>query len=465
MTANPAESPRLTVLGRAVPLSKAAARTAAQQMLGSWLSSWTTPHGGPAGGPGFGAGVAGGSRMPAAGGPATAGMPALAGPDGAVAAGRGGISAVFAGLGGLGSVGGFHGGADPLRGSEFLLSLGGEDGDEGSGPGRRWQVWGQGDVQAFQDAPSAAAGYDGELQTGYVGVDTWVTEQWLAGVAVARSRGHGNWRAGGSQGSLATALTAVHPYVQWSDATTSVLATAGGGWGGAENVRRSGRRGTSGLGLRLGLVELRRRLGAAAGGLRFGVRADGAWAELRTAAGEESIDDQAAAVTQVRVGAEVSRPARLGAVSLAPFGEAHVRRDGGAGERGQGLEVAAGLRAAAGKVRVDAQGRMLAVHSAAGYRERGVGVTLGVSNQDREGLSLSVSPRWGDSAMGGGTLWQDQVYRRYLPEAEPDEWALDARSEYGIRRASGRLLTWFGSWSHSPFGRRFLVGGSVGVLE
>ena len=468
VTANPAESPRLTLLGRAVPLDKAAARTAAKQMLTSWLSSWTTPHGGPAGGPGFGAGAAYGSGMPAVGGPATAGLPAVAGLDPGPAGWRGisGMSGVSGGLGGFGRFGGFHAGADPLRGSEFLLSLGaGQDGEEASGSGRRWQVWGQGDVQTFQGAPSAVTGYDGELQTAYAGVDTWLTERWLAGAAVSRSRGHGNWRAGGSQGALATTLTAVHPYVQWSDATTSVWATAGGGWGAAENVRRSRRRGASGLGLRLGLVELRRRLGVAAGGVQFGVRADGAWAALRTAAGEESIDDQAAAVNQVRVGAEVSRPVRLGAVALAPFGAAHVRRDGGAGERGQGLEVVAGLRAAAGEVRVDAQGRMLAVHSAAGYRERGVGVTLSVGNQDREGLSLSVSPRWGDSAMGGGTLWQDQVYRRYLPAAEPDEWALDARSEYGIRRASGRLLTWFGSWSHSPFGRRFLVGGSVGVLE
>ncbi len=468
VTANPAESPRLTLLGRAVPLDKAAARTAAEQMLASWLSSWTTPHGGPAGGPGFGAGAAYGSGMPAAGGPATAGMPAGAGLDPGPAGWRGisGMSGVSGGLGGFGRFGGFHAGADPLRGSEFLLSLGaGQDGEGASGSGRRWQVWGQGDVQTFQGAPSALTGYDGELQTAYAGVNTRVTERWLAGAAVSRSRGHGNWRAGGSQGALATTLTAVHPYVQWSDATTSVWATAGGGWGAVENVRRSGRRGASGLGLRLGLVELRRRLGAAAGGFHFGVRADGAWAALRTAAGEESVDDQAAAVNQVRVGAEVSRPVRLGAVALAPFGAAHVRRDGGAGQQGQGLEVVAGLRAAAGEVRVDAQGRMLAVHSAAGYRERGVGVTLSVGNQDREGLSLSVSPRWGDSAMGGGTLWQDQVYRRYLPEAEPDEWALDARSEYGIRRASGRLLTWFGSWSHSPFGRRFLVGGSVGVLE
>ena len=88
-----------------------------------------------------------------------------------------------------------------------------------------------------------------------------------------------------------------------------------------------------------------------------------------------------------------------------------------------------------------------------------------MGNQDQEGLSLSVSPRWGDSAVAGDTLWQDQVYRRYWPEAEPDEWVLDARSEYGIRLASGRLLTWFGAVSQSPFGCRFLVGGRVGVLE
>ncbi len=468
VTAGRAEGSRLTLLGRGIPLGQAAARAAGEQMLAGWLSSWTTPYGGPAGRPRFGAG-GGGSGVPAARGPATGGMPAAAGLHGVAAAGRGGVAGVTGGAGGFGSfggLGGFGGGADPLRGSEFLLSLGGgQDADEGRGAGRRWQVWGQGDVQAFQGEPSAAAGYDGSLLTGYAGVDTWVTERWLAGLAVARSRGRGDWRAGGSQGALATTLTAVHPYVQWADGATSVWATAGGGWGAAENVRRSGRRGASGLGLRLGLVELRRRLGAAAGGWRFGVRADGAWAQLRTAAGEESIDDQTAAVNQVRVGAEVSRPLRLGGVSLAPFGEAHVRRDGGAGQPGGGLEVAGGLRAAAGRVRVDAQGRVLAVHSAAGYRERGVGVTLSVGNQDQEGLSLSVSPRWGDSAIGGGALWQDQVQRRYLPEAEPDEWVLDARSAYGLRLASGRLVTWFGSLSHSPFGRRFLVGGSVGVLD
>ena len=49
-------------------------------------------------------------------------------------------------------------------------------------------------MQTFQGAPSQAAGYEGELQTAYAGVDTWLSERWLAGVAAARSRGFGNWR-------------------------------------------------------------------------------------------------------------------------------------------------------------------------------------------------------------------------------------------------------------------------------
>ena len=459
-----------TALGRSVPLSGAAARTAVERMLSAWLSSWAAPHESLGEAPWPGASARAGLGGPAPNAAATGRMPPGAvGHGGLGAAGRGGPGVAWqqglGGLGGFGSLGRFTGAADPLRGSEFLLALGGGQEAEESEPGRRWQVWGQGDVQTFQGAPSAVGGYEGELQTGYVGVDTWLTERWLAGVAAARSRGHGNWRVGGSRGSLATMLTALHPYLRWSDGTTSVWATAGGGWGEAGNVRRSGRMETSSLRLRLGLVELRRRLGAAAGGVELGVRADAAWARLRTRAGTETIDGQTAAVNQARGGVEASRPVRLGAVSVAPFGAAHVRRDGGVGQTGQGIEIAGGLRAAAGKVRIDAQGRMLAVHSAAGYRERGVGLTLSVGNEGQEGLSLSVSPRRGDSAAGGGALWQDHVYRRHLPAAAREDWELDARGSYGMRMPSGRLLTWFGSVRHSRFGRRFEVGGRISVLE
>ena len=59
--------------------------------------------------------------------------------------------------------GGFGAGRDPLRGSEFQLTLGRGATDEETRPGRRWQVWGQGDVQAFTGSASIATGYAGDV--------------------------------------------------------------------------------------------------------------------------------------------------------------------------------------------------------------------------------------------------------------------------------------------------------------
>ena len=73
--------------------------------------------------------------------------------------------------------------------------------------------------------------------------------------------------------------------------------------------------------------------------------------------------------------------------------------------------------------------------------------------------------RAGATRRGRRTLWQEQVYRRHLPEAAADQWALDARGEYGMRLRSGGLLTWFGSLSQSAWGQRLMVGGRVGVLS
>ena len=70
------------------------------------------------------------------------------------------------GAGGFDPLGGFAGGMDPLRGSQFQVVL---DGGRGvldwvgrqrwlAWLDRPWQVWGQGDVQTFAGAPSSATG-------------------------------------------------------------------------------------------------------------------------------------------------------------------------------------------------------------------------------------------------------------------------------------------------------------------
>ena len=419
VTAGKGERSRLTVMGRSVPLGTDAAQAAAAQMTLNWPSGF--------------------ERRPA-----------------------------WFSDGSLGTVASPGGGSDDLlRGTDFLLALGGDSGE--TRPGPRWTVWGQGDIQTFQGTPAAFgydSRYDGDLRTGHLGTDVRLTDRWLAGLALSRSRGTGDWHVGTARGRLTTTLTAAYPYLHWSDGTTSVSAMGGGGRGEAKNVREvNGRVGTSALGLRLGLVEVRRRLGAAGGGVELGVRGGAAWARLETERGQETIDSLGATVHQMRLGAEVSRPIRMrSGLALAPFGEVNARRDGGAGQTGVGLELAGGLRAAYGMLRLDAQGRLLTLHSATGYRERGAGVTLSVGDQGQEGLSLSLASRWGDQASGDATLWQDQVYRRHRPGEGRDAWALDARADYGVRLRSGRLLTWFGSYGQSWHGPRFQFGVRIGVL-
>ncbi len=443
------EQSLLTVAGRRIPLDKAEWRQIADGLTAGAPNS-------PAGStPGFRGHPSGEFGVTAFGQPMAGESPP-------------GASGLPNGFGSFGILGDLSGVSDAsLRDLEFEWVPGVDDaateGDTDSEPaGRRWAVWGQGDFQTFEGAPTVLgydAGHDGELRTAWLGVDAELGDRWLAGVAVARSSGTGDWQVGASSGRLTTRLTALQPYMRWSDGTASVWTVLGGGSGTAENVRdATGLAGTADLGLHTGLIEYRRRLGRDAGKLRFTLRADAAWAELETGDGEESVDRLSAAVDQQRLGAEMSGPIRLGGMTFEPFGEVHLRRDGGDGQTGSGVEVALGLRVQQGNVRIDAQARALAVHSAAGYRERGAGVTFTLGEPDALGLSLSVSPRWGNVApTGTGAPWREEIDRLRHPGTAPDMWSLEANLGYGKRFSGGGVLVWFGGYGQSHDDSRFRI--------
>ena len=356
-----------------------------------------------------------------------------------------------------------RGGGELLQGTELLLSFGEESPDPAGG--RRWTVWGQGDIQTFQGGPIGQANYDGWLRTAYLGLDAQLSRNWLAGVAVARSGGTGDWQTGPAEGRLTTALTAVHPYVRWGDQDTSVWAMMGIGRGTAANVRAADdRRETSSLALGLGLIEARRRLGEIGGSVQLGLRSEASWARLATGAGYESLDALRASVFRGRIGMEATRDTRLGSVTLTPFGALSARQDGGAGQTGTGLELAGGLRLRGGRVRLIAQGRMLALHSAAGYQERGASLTASVgAGPQQRGLALSVTPRWGASASGADTLWQDQFYR-YTDGSAPFGQGIDARGSYGLGVADDRLLLVpFAAYGRIADGERLQLGTTLGA--
>ena len=365
---------------------------------------------------------------------------------------------------GLGSFGG-GGEGRWLRSTDLLFSFGGQDEDERA-TGRRWTVWGQGDIQTFRGEESTASVYDGDLQTAYLGLDLALGDRWLVGVGASHSMGAAEWTVGGSSGDLDTGLTAVHPYLRWSNGDTSVWALGGFGEGDAEGVRDlTGLTDQSPLQLGLGLVEGRQRLGTTRFGLGVDAKAEASWARLSTGAGEETLDDLSAEVRRLRTGIEmgIQLPGPAG-LTLAPFTAVSTLHDGGDGPQGFGLEVAGGLRVNGQSVRVEAQGRRLVLHAADNYREQGFSVNASFGGGlSQPGWNASVRQRWGASGVGADTLWQDH----FAPQDQSygsSSGGLDSRVGYGLPIGSSKLLSAFGGYGQMQGGRRVEVGMNLGGL-
>ena len=150
---------------------------------------------------------------------------------------------------------------------------------------------------------------------------------------------------------------------------------------------------------------------------------------------------------------------------LEPFGRLSLRQDGGAGHTGVGLELESGARLSAGLLRVEAQGRMLALHTASAYAERGGSVTVSVGEgAERPGLALSVAPRWG-AARRTDMLWQEPLYRPSGMSAGSDDRSMDARVSYGWRLPRRLLVAPFGGYGSGWGRRRLQVGATLGPLD
>ena len=314
--------------------------------------------------------------------------------------------------------------------------------------GARWTVWGAGDLQSFRGEadiePTSANTYEGRPLNNWLGVDV-ARGGLLAGLAVSRSGGDLDYAfsdlpsAATGTGRLNARLFQVHPYLSWQPGrNTRVWGQAGLGRGSAELTRSvTPASEEADLDLMLGLAGLRRVLGTA-GRTSLALRADLGGARLTASDGGSLLDGLASTVYRGRLGLELT--ATLGAAT--PFVEFGGRYDGGAGATGAGLELAGGLRIkdAADRIGVEARGRVLALHTAAGYRESGFSLTASFTPQGRDrGLMMEVRPAWGAPAQGAQTLWQDNELGAGfagLSGGPGPGGSLGARVSYGLGRFS-----------------------------
>ena len=343
-----------------------------------------------------------------------------------------------------------------LRTSSFSLTLGAA---EGSGPGGSpvplWAVWGRGDLGSFAGRPEPGMRYDGELRTGWLGIDARAGP-WVAGLAFSHGKGEADYSFDqdglSGQGRLETTLNAFYPYGRWTiDEGLELRAVLGAGTGEARHVLDEEEAETSDLAMRMASVGVRREL-PAVGEFDLAVRADASIAQLETDSGPQFIDNLSADTWRGRVGLEASRRFVLSEdAALTPFVEAAGRGDGGDGLTGAGIELAGGVRYRAPGLEVEARGRWLAAHVEAGARERGVSVTARVGpGAHGRGLSLLVAPRWGAETGRADALWSEEM-PRLSGGTGNDAASLDARMGYGLALAPQGLLT--------PFAETALTGG------
>ena len=342
-----------------------------------------------------------------------------------------------------------------LHASAISLTLGAGEGSEAAAA-PLWAVWGQGDLGSFAGDPGPGMRYEGELLTGWLGMDVR-SGPWVAGVALSHGTGAAEYGfeggAGDSgRGRLETTLTALYPYGGWTLADGLELrGVLGAGTGEARHRLDDGPYEKSELSMWMASLGLGYALPELAE-VALAARADASMARLETEDGPDYVDGLRADSWRLRAGLEASRRFALDEdKAFTPFVEAAVRRDGGDGLEGTGIEVAGGLRFEAPRVQVEARGRWLAMHSAAGVEERGVSLTarLGPGAHGR-GLSVALSPRWGAGTGAAEALWRDE-----MPEASGDRGAeagaVDVRIGYGLGVAAQGLLT--------PFAEAGLAGG------
>ena len=298
---------------------------------------------------------------------------------------------------------------DLVRGSSFYYAL--DDApDNHMGGGLEWTIWGAGDWNAFEGAPTASSSYEGTLTSGYVGLDVSKTATWIAGVAVGRTMGTADYDVTVTDGTLETTLNSVYPYVHWTGPGCCVEVWAVGGFGTGEAEANEM---TSDLSMSLGMVGLRAQLvGGASGGLDLDLIGDAGITKLSTSdSGSASLSNLEASVQRARVGLEASRTSDMGnGMLVTPFAQVAGRYDGGDGQTGNGLEVAGGLRIAGGRAGLEARGRLLAMHTGEEVKEHGVSVVayvrpMGTAGQ---GLSMTVAPRLGADTQMSNNLWREE---------------------------------------------------------
>ena len=304
-----------------------------------------------------------------------------------------------------------------------------------------WTTWGRARQTSFNGNDSDVS-VGGEVTTYTLGAD-YERGRLLAGVALARSDGDGDFTAltGAGAGELDSSMTSVHPYVRY------VLSERLEGWGMlgygrgemqlSDTVKGETVDMATDIDLRMGALGLRGAVWTTQG-LQVALRSDAFWVQTGSAAADNLVATRAD-VSRVRLVLEGKGALGLPwGANLAPSVELGLRYDEGDAETGVGVELGGGLQYAGGRLNARVTARTLLAHEDGGYREWGIGGSLGLSAvAGGRGLALSLSSQYGMVSSGVNALWARQTAAGLANRAD-----MDPVSQYGAELSYGLELPW-----------------------
>lgn len=340
-----------------------------------------------------------------------------------------------------------------LQSSAFQVALAADHGDAlDAAPGPSLTVWGRVDSMFFEKESGDPERYDGELKAGYVGLDTWLDERWLIGVAASLTIVDAAYGTGDG-GKLDLNMLGVHPYARLAlDDVSELWLILGFSRGIIQHTPAgaSGRTERSDITMYMGAAGVRRQLTSVAG-IDIAFLGDAGLGSLRSGKGSglRVIGNLAADAWRGRLGFAGSHTISLeGLATFTPFVEVVGRYDGGE-DANAGVEIAAGAQYAdpASGFGLELRGNVLPVYSEEDYREYGFSLSVSASpGVQGEGLAMHVATSLGPQSGDTAALWRENLLGSATgADRLAESLSLNAEVGYGFPIVGSKgVLTPFG---------------------
>ena len=337
-----------------------------------------------------------------------------------------------------------------------------------------WTLWGRGTASGFDGRPKDDFSMDGNVFTGYLGLDYRLQPNVLLGLAVAHSQGDVDYETRDvTKGDVDITLTSVLLYAHWSPRPgLGVWGLFGAGWGDLQLRDEAGK-------VKTDLEMLMAAVGARQEVLTWrqidvALKADAFLTELEAGA-DDKLPKTAGDAQRLRLMVEGRTAWAMSEDShLTPIFEVGGRWDGGKAETGVGAELGGGVEYAHTKLGlgIEVRGRYLLAHQKSAFDEWGASLTLKLDpGEAKRGLWLAVAPVWGAEASQVEQMWgsadvlQAGAEPATTPGLSPAQVEFDIG--YGLVTYEGAgLLTTYGGVSMAGRGNHGVrLGGRIELGE